>query len=141
MKGRREEREEKEGRKNAKRRNKSNIELELSSFRYYRNHYWDFVNKLQINTAKSTYDKTSYDNLLFNYILKSILNKENKIWNTNKLFDANWSTGGTESIGTRLVNTFCLIENIDWWGCNTEWCAQHLSGSHQQNSGEWGKGR
>ena len=46
-------------------------------------------------------------------MLKSILNKENKIWNTKELPDANWNMGGTESISTPLVNTFCLIENID----------------------------
>ena len=53
--GRKGRREEKEDRKNAKRESKSNIELELSNFRYYRN-YRDFVNKRQINTAKRTHD-------------------------------------------------------------------------------------
>ena len=72
--------EEKQDRKKiAKMGNKSNIELELSDFRYYRNCYWDFVKKLQINTAKNTYGHTSSDKAPFNYILKSILNKENKI--------------------------------------------------------------
>ena len=52
---------EKEGRKKAKRENKSNIDLELSNFRYHRNFYQDFVNKLQIITAKSTYNHTSFD--------------------------------------------------------------------------------
>ena len=94
--------------KNDKRGDKSNTELELSNFRYHRNCYQEFVNKLQINTAKSTYDH--------NYILKIILNKKNKIWKTKELLDTNWNTGGTESISTRLVNTFCLIENIDWLG-------------------------
>ena len=46
-------------------------------------------------------------------MLKSILNKENKIQNTNELIDEKWKTGGTESISTRLVNTSCLIENMD----------------------------
>ena len=46
-------------------------------------------------------------------MLKSILNKENKIQNTNELIDEKWKTGGAESISTRLVNTSCLIENID----------------------------
>ena len=53
--------EEKEDRKNAKRGNKSNIGLELSNFRYYRNCDRDFVNKLHINATKSTYDHTSSD--------------------------------------------------------------------------------
>ena len=70
--------------------------------------------------GKSTYDYTSSDNAPFNYILKSILNKENKIWNTNESIDANRNTGGTESISTRLVNTSCLIENIDSLVYNTE---------------------
>ena len=70
--------------------------------------------------GKSTYDYTSSDNAPFNYILKSILNKENKIWNTNESIDANRNTGGTESIRTRLVNTSCLIENIDSLVYNTE---------------------
>ena len=56
-----ERREKAENRKNAKRGNKSNIQLELSNFRYHRNCYQDSVNKLQINTAKSTYDNTSSD--------------------------------------------------------------------------------
>ena len=56
-----ERRERGENRKNAKRGNKSNIQLELSNFRYHRNCYRDFVNKLQINTAKSTHDNTSSD--------------------------------------------------------------------------------
>ena len=47
-------REEKEDRKkNAKRGNKSSIELELSNFRYHRNCFRDFSNKLQINPAKN----------------------------------------------------------------------------------------
>ena len=51
----------KEDRESAKRGNKSNIELESSNFRYHRNCYQNFANKLQINTAKSTYDHTSSD--------------------------------------------------------------------------------
>ena len=58
------------------------------------------------------YDHTSSDKAPFNYILKSILNKENKIWNTNELLDACWNTGGTESISTRLLNMSCLIEDL-----------------------------
>ena len=54
-------REEKEDRKNAKRGNKSNIKLELSNFRYHKNCYQDFINRLQINTANSTFDHTSSD--------------------------------------------------------------------------------
>ena len=59
--GRKEGREEKEDRKNGKRGNKSNIELELSNFRYHRNCYQDVANNLQINTVKSTYDHASSD--------------------------------------------------------------------------------
>ena len=88
MEGRRAGREEKDDRKNAKRGNKSNIELELSSFRYQISCYWDFVNKLQINTAKNTRDLTSSDKVPINYILKSILKKKSKIWYTNELLDA-----------------------------------------------------
>ena len=88
MEGRRAGREEKDDRKNAKRGNKSNIELELSNFRYQISCYWDFVNKLQINTAKNTRDLTSSDKVPINYILKSILKKKSKIWYTNELLDA-----------------------------------------------------
>ena len=63
--------------------------------------------------GKSTYDYTSSDNAPFNYILKSILNKENKIWNINEFIDANWNMGDTESISTRLVSMSYFIENID----------------------------
>ena len=82
--------------KNAKKGNKSKIELKLSNFWYHRNCYRHFANKLQINAAKNTYDQTSFD--------KSILNKENKIWSTNELVDAYRNKGGTESNSTRLVN-------------------------------------
>ena len=81
-------REGKEGRKNAKRGNTSNIELKLSNFRFYRNCYRGFVNKLQINAAKNRCDQTSFDKAPFNYILRSILDEENKIWNTNELLGA-----------------------------------------------------
>ena len=40
--------------KNAKTGSKSNIKLRLSNFRYHRNYFLDFSNKLQINAAKST---------------------------------------------------------------------------------------
>ena len=123
----REERGKEERRKRGRRRkaekmrgNKSNIELELFNFRYHRNCYWDFVNKLQINTANRTYDHISSDKAPFNYVLRSISNREKKIWNTHELLDANRNTGGTESISARLVNTSCIIENIDSWGYNTE---------------------
>ena len=118
LEGRRER--EKEDRKNAKRGNKSNIELELCNFRYHINCYWDFVIKLQINTIKSTHDHKRSDKAPFNFTLKSILNKESKIWNTNKLLDAFRNKGISESNSTHLVNTSCLIENIDWWGYITQ---------------------
>ena len=84
---------EKKGRKNAKRGNKASIELELFNFRYHWNCYWDLVNKLQINTGKRTCDHTSSDKATLSYVLKSRSNKENKIWNTNELVDANRNTG------------------------------------------------
>ena len=106
-------REEQEDRKTDKRGNKSNIELKLSNFRYHRNCFQDFRNKLQINEAKSTCHQTSSDKAPFHYILKIILNKKRKIWNTNELLDPFWNKDSTESNSTRLVNTSCLIENID----------------------------
>ena len=99
--------------KNAKPGNKSNIKLRLSNFRYHRNYFLDFSNKLQINAAKSTCDQTSSVKGPFNYILKIILNKKSKIWNTNELLDTIRKKSSTESNCTRLVNTSCLIENID----------------------------
>ena len=77
--GRKGGREEKKDRKNAKTGNKSNIKLKLFNFRYHRNYFLDFSNKLQINAAKSTYDQTSSDKAPFNYVLKIILNKKSKI--------------------------------------------------------------
>ena len=124
-------REDKEDWKNAKTGNKSNIKLKLSNFRYHINYFLDFSNKLQINVAKSTCDHASSDKAPFNYILKIILNKKSKIWNTNELLDEFRNKGNTESNSTRLVNTSCLIENIDWWGCNTKRYANHLPGSQQ----------
>ena len=106
-------REEQEDRKTAKRGNKSNIELKLSNFRYHRNCFQDFSTKLQINAAKSTCHQTSSDKAPFHYILKIILNKKRKIWNTNELLDPFWNKDSTESNSTRLVNTSCLIEDID----------------------------
>ena len=106
-------REEQEDRKTAKRGNKSNIELKLSNFRYHRNCFQDFSTKLQINAAKSTCHQTSSDKTPFHYILKITLNKKRKIGNTNELLDPFWNKDSTESNSTRLVNTSCLIENID----------------------------
>ena len=106
-------REEQEDRKTAKSGSKSNIELKLSNFRDNGNCFQDFSTKLQINAEKSTYHQTSSDKAPFHYILKIILNKKRKIWNTNELLDPFWNKGSTESNGTRLVNTSCLIENID----------------------------
>ena len=122
-------REDKEDWKNAKTGNKSNIKLKLSNFRYHINYFLDFSNKLQINAAKSTCDQTSSVKAPFSYILKIILNKKSKIWNTNELLDAFRNKGSTESNSTRLVNTSCLIENIDWWEYNTKWYAKHRLGS------------
>ena len=59
--GRKGRREERGDRKKAKTRNKSNINLKLSNFKYLRNCFLDFSNKLQINAAKSTCDQTSSD--------------------------------------------------------------------------------
>ena len=36
--------------------------------------------------------------------MKSILNKENKIWNTNESLDGNWITGGPESISKHVLS-------------------------------------
>lgn len=73
--------------KNAKTGNKINILLKLY--------------KLQINAAKDTYDQTSSDKTPLKYILKSILNKENNLWNTNELLHAYWNNGDTESNSIR----------------------------------------
>ena len=120
--GRKGGREVKEDRKAARRWKKSNIELKLSNFRYHRNCFWDFRNKLQINAVKNTCDQTSSDKAPFNYILKIILNKKNKIWNKNELLDVFPNKGSTESKSTRIVNTSCLTENIDWRGYNRMVC-------------------
>ena len=82
--------------------------------------------------GKSTYDYTSSDNAPFNYILKSILNKENKIWNTNELLDAKWNTGGTESISTCLVNSFVLLRTTQH-GMTT--ILQDLNSKSQRSEG------
>ena len=100
-KEKREERGEKKGivgerrEKNVKRGSKSNIDLKLSNFRYHRNCYRNFTNKLQINAAKNTYNQTSSDKAPFNYILHIILKEENKIWNTKKLLDVYRNKGGS----------------------------------------------
>ena len=106
-------REEQEDRKTTKSGSKSNIELKLSNFRDNRNCFQDFSTKLQINAEKSTCHQTSSDKAPFHYILKIVLNKKRKIWNTNELLDPFWNKDSTESNSTRLVNTSCLIENID----------------------------
>ena len=101
MKGRREGRGGTKGKggerrqKNVKRGSKSNIDLKLSNFRLHRNCYRDFTNKLQINAAKNTYNQASSDKPPFNYILKIILEVENKSWNTNVLLDVYQNKGGS----------------------------------------------
>ena len=36
--------------------------------------------------------------------MKSVLNKEKKIWKRNESLDANWNTGGPESISKRVLS-------------------------------------
>ena len=97
-------REGKEGRKNGTRANKGIFELKISNFRYHRNCFRDFLNKLHIDIAKSTYYQTISDKATFNYILNNILNEESKIWNKNELLNARRNKGGTKSNNIRLVN-------------------------------------
>ena len=94
-------------------RGESKVTLKLFNFRYHRNCFRDFSTNLQVNAEKNTCGQTSSDKAPFNYILKIILNKKSKTWNTNGLLDAFWNKGSTKSNSTRLVNTSCLIENID----------------------------
>ena len=54
---------------------------------------------------QKTYDQTISDKAPFSYILNSILNEENKIWNTNELLDACQNKGGTKSNNTRLAKS------------------------------------
>ena len=82
--------------KNAKAGNKNNIKLQLSNFRYHRNCFRDFRNRMRINAAKSTYNQTGSDKAPFNFILRIILNKKSRIWNTNELLDAFRNMGCTE---------------------------------------------
>ena len=89
-------REEKEDKKMQKQETKSNIKLQLSNFRYHRNCFRDFRNKMGINAAKSTYNQTGSDKAPFNFILRIILNKKSRIWNTNELLDAFRNMGCTE---------------------------------------------
>ena len=58
------------------------------------------------------YDQTSYNKAPFNFILRIILNKENKMWNSSELLDAYKNKGGTESNRTRLVNRIKLKNEI-----------------------------
>ena len=99
-------REEKEDRKNAKTGNKSNVKLKLSNLRYHRNCFRDFRNKLQINAAKRACDQTSSDKAPFNYILKIILNKKSKIWNTNELLDAFRNKGSKQYTSCKHVLSY-----------------------------------
>ena len=92
-----------EDRKNAKTGNKSNIKLKLSNLRYHRNCFRDFRNKLEINAAKRTCDQTSSDKAPFNYILKIILNKKSKIWNTNELLDTFRNKGSKQYTSCKHV--------------------------------------
>ena len=36
--------------------------------------------------------------------MKSVLNKENKIWKKNEPLDGNWNTGSTESISEHVLS-------------------------------------
>ena len=77
---------------------KSEIKINLY-FGYHSNCY-DFVNKRKIKAARNKYDQTSCDKAPSNFILRSILNEDNKMWNSIELLDAYKNKGGTESNST-----------------------------------------
>ena len=65
------------------------------------------MNERNIKYANSQYDRSSPDKELFNYILWSIKNEEERIWNSSELHQEYLKKGGTES----KVST--LIERIE----------------------------
>ena len=65
------------------------------------------MNERNIKYANSQYDRSSPDKEPFNYILWSIKNEEERIWNSSELHQEYLKKGGTES----KVST--LIERIE----------------------------
>ena len=65
------------------------------------------MNERNIKYANSQYDRSSPDKEPFNYILWSITNEEERIWNSSELHQECLKKGGTES----KVST--LIERIE----------------------------
>ena len=65
------------------------------------------MNERNINYANSQYNRSSPGKEPFNYILRSIKNEEERIWNSSELHQEYLKEGGTES------KVFRLIERIE----------------------------
>ena len=65
------------------------------------------MNERNIKYANSQYNRSSPGKEPFNYILRSIKNEEERIWNSSELHQEYLKEGGTES------KVFRLIERIE----------------------------
>ena len=61
------------------------------------------MNKINVKYANSQYNPWNPNEKLFNYILWSIKNGEEKLWNSSKLHQEYLNKGGTESKVSRLI--------------------------------------
>ena len=96
---------------------RKDFKLSKINFRYHKNCYTDFASKYQIKAAKNQYDLTSTDKTPFNYVLRSIRNEEDRIWNSCELLDAYIEKGGTKSNVTRFLSRIqeYLKDEIYWF--------------------------
>ena len=72
-------------------------------FRYRKICYCNFVNERNITYANFQYDRSSPDKGAFNYILWSMKNEEERVWNSSGLPQEYLKKGGTDSKVSRLI--------------------------------------
>ena len=74
--------------------------------RYHKNCYTGFISERNLKAAQNQYDNTSTDKIPFNYILRSIRNEQDKVWNSSELLEEYRNKGGTET------NSTCFVARI-----------------------------
>ena len=61
------------------------------------------ISERNVKAAQNQYYNTSTDKIPFNYILQSIRNEQDKVWNSSELLEEYRNKGGTETNSTHFV--------------------------------------
>ena len=79
-------------------------DLHAADGRYHKNCYSDFVSERSIKAAHNKYDQISSDKEPFNFVIRSIRNEPERIWNATELHNAYTKRGGTDSRVARITS-------------------------------------